>query len=197
MANSNLVQAAVTIQGTIEASNKGGVKIAGAWYNYPRGFPNEGKLSREVVGALVTLAVFCGDGDAKPVIGSVLKLEKPEGVPSEKPAPASAPIAPAPAAEMEPVVPVAQAPAPEASPAPAAPSVPSWTADPASGGQKEKIAQLSESLGLSSQTVNLILKMRYKDEQKSTASLTKGEASRLISFLESQAPTLPARGRSA
>lgn len=187
MANSNQVQAAVTIQGTIEASNKGGVKIAGAWYNYPRGFPNEGKLSREMVGAVATLAVLYGDGDAKPVIGSVLKLEKPEGAPSENPVPAPAegvPV-PLPAPEMPAV-------APEATAAPG-----SWTKDPISDGQKEKIEKLSTSLGLSSQAVNLILKMRFKDEQKSIVSLTKGEASRLISFLDSQAPALPARGRSA
>lgn len=188
MANSNSVQAAVTVQGPIEASNKGGVKVGGAWYNYPRGTPNEGKLSRDVIGAVVTLAVLTMDG--KLFIGSVLKLGKPEGAPSETPVPVPVPPAPAQAAPPLPVVPTQVA-------APAAPEVRSWITERISSGQKEKIQTLSESLDLSSQAVNLILKMRYKDEQKSIESLTKGEASRLISFLDSQAPTLPVRGRSA
>ena len=191
MANSNLVQAAVTVQGTIEASNRGGLKIDGTWYNYPRGFPNEGKLSREVIGSLVTLAVLFGDGSQQPVIGSVQKLGKPEGSSDEAPAPAALPELPVPSPKSEPAQPAAPAAAPGAS------AGGSWMSERISSGQKEKIKGLAESLDVSSQMVNLILKMRYKDEQKSIESLTKSEASKLIQFLDSQAPTLPARGRSA
>ncbi len=188
MANSNLTQAAVTVQGTIEASNQGGLKIDGAWYNYPRGFAKEGKLSRDVIGALVTLAVLFVDGTQKPEIAAVVKLEALKGAAAQNPVPV--PARPAPVPVQEPEVPPAVAPAPEA---------PSnrWMKEPISKGQKEKIAELATSLDVSSQMVNLILKMRYKDEQKSVESLTKSEASKLIQFLDSQAPTLPARGRSA
>jgi hypothetical protein len=191
MTNSNLVQAAVTVQGTIEASNRGGLKIDGTWYNYPKGFPNEGKLSREVIGSLVTLAVLFGDGLQTPVIGSVLKLGKPEGSSSEAPAPAAPPVAPVPTPKSEPEEPAAPAAAPGAS------AGGSWMSERISSGQKEKISKLAESLSLSAQAVNLILKMRYKDEAKSIESLTKSEASKLIQFLDSQAPTLPSRSRSA
>jgi hypothetical protein len=190
MSNSNLVQAAVTVQGQVESSNEGGLRIDGTWYNYPRGFPKEGKLSRDVVGSLVTLAVLFGDGTQKPLIGSVLKLAKPDGSPPKGAAPTPASPAPLP-------VPM---PAPEAPAAPAAaPEVPEagWMKEPLSKGQKEKISMLATSLDLSSQMVNLILKMRYKDEQKSVESLTKSEASKLIQFLDSAAPALPQRGRSA
>lgn len=190
MANSNQVQAAVTVQGTIEASNKGGLKVDGTWYNYPRGTPNEGKLSRDVVGAQVTLAVLTADGQ-KPVIGSVLKLDGPEGSAGETPAAAPAPSQVVPGVEAQPAAPVAPASAPPVA------SSPSWMADPVSGAQKEKIETLSASLGLSSGAVNLILKMRFKDEAKSVVSLTKLEASKLIQFLDGSAPALPSRGRSA
>ena len=190
MANSHLVQAAVTVQGTIQKSNFGGLQIDGAWYNYPRGTPKEAKLSGQVIGSLVTLAVLYADGQ-KPVIGSVLKLVGPEGSSGETPAAAPVPSPVVPEVEAQPAAPVAPATAPSAAPSP------SWMADPVSGAQKEKIETLSASLGLSSGAVNLILKMRYKDEEKSVVSLTKSEASKLIQFLDGSAPALPSRGRSA
>jgi hypothetical protein len=191
MANS-LVQAAVHVQGTIEKSNKGGLLVNGTWYNYPRGTPSEGKLSGQGVGSLVTLAVFIPEDGSKPVIGRVVKLERPEGPKSEAPAAVPAPTPVVPPAEPKPAPAVAPA-ADRQAPRP----LPSWTADPMSDVQKERIEKLSESLNLSSQVVNLILKMRFKDEAKSVGSLTKGEASKLIQFLDSQAPVLPSRGRSA
>lgn len=180
MAHAFTPQAAVTVQGTIEQLNRGGVKIEGSWYNYPRDYSGE-RIPREAVGAFVVLAVLLGEG--KPMIGSVLKLEKA--------APASASAAPAPS-EPKP----APSPAPSPTPAPAvSPEGPSWTDHPATDGQKKKIEDLSQALGLSAQMVNLVVKLRFQNEAKSVESLTKGEASRLIHFLDSDPATLLGKGR--
>lgn len=181
MTTSSTLQAPGTIQGTITQLNRGGVKVGDTWFNYPRGTADQAKLSKEAVGALVVLAIVMVEG--KPMIGSVQRLEK-----AQAPAPAAAAVAqPAPAE-----LPAAPSPAP----APQAPAGPGpWTAHPATDGQKQKIQELAESLGISSQMVNLILKLRFKDEAKSVATLKKGEASKVIQFLDAEMPQLPVRGR--
>ena len=72
-----------------------------------------------------------------------------------------------------------------------------WTREPVTDDQKKKIEDLSKKLDLQEPTVQLILKMRFKDADKSVANLTKGEASKLITFLDNDAPLLPPKRRAS
>lgn len=196
-----MVQAATQIQGTIEQLNRGGIKVGGTWYNYPKGHAGE-RIPREFVGAFIVLTALSMEG--KSYIGSILRLDRPKAsagaAPSnveskspEMPTPASPPPAPV---ETKPAAPVASAAAPGTSSAtPAAVEAGGWTKEPATDGQKKKIEDLSKALDLEESTVQLILKLRFKEANKTVANLTKGEASKLITFLDNEAPLLPPKRR--
>ena len=194
---------ALRVQGVISAVNRGGVKIDGRWYNYPRGYASE-RIPREAVGAFAVLLVAMFQG--KPYIDSVLKLERvpAEDAPASPPAPGEAPVespapeAAAPQAEAVPVPEVATATEPEAAPVPpeAAPAGDKrWAAEPSTDAQRQKIARLADQAGMPITTVETVARLAFRDSEKSMATLTKGEASRLIVLLDGEPPALPRRRR--
>ncbi len=176
--------ASLTMEGIVQAVNKGGLKVNERWFNYPRPYTGT-KVSPDVVGTLVALAFMEVEGKA---FLTTLAMKTPAAAahvaaPAEPVLAPSSPVAPPAAAPRAIITEIAPPePAQEEAPAPASQE------RSASERQLQEIARVSELAKVSSPRLSLILKMRWNDEGKALKSLTAEEASRLIYFLGGSLP---------
>lgn len=174
--------ASLTMEGIVQAVNKGGLKVNERWFNYPRPYTGT-KVSPDVVGTLVALAFMEVEGKA---FLTTLAVKTPAAAalvaaPAEPVLAPSSPVAPPAAAPRSIAEIVPPEPAQEA-------TAPASQERSASERQLQEIARVSELAKVSSPRLSLILKMRWNDEGKALKSLTAEEASRLIYFLGGSLP---------